>query len=222
MVETHKEKLLKEDASFWLNMLSEITKKKTVTIRGIPSVEFQKQMADEEKSRIEAQRSKFGENGLKELGVKLERSIAENEMPVPPSVFENFPVPKIDGIKFHDLDNWNSSQNVVKFGIDLSQLTFNVSLTHVKTEFVYLRLLLDANSVPGELREFLPLFTELLTESPMTIDGKVVPHEDVIQALNEDTIEHSESVGVDGSNFFPGAFSGYLCYFMQVERSKVS
>ena len=51
-------------------------------------------MTADEKARVEAQKKKLGEEGLKEKAEKLKKAQEENDKPIPDSVLERFPVPE--------------------------------------------------------------------------------------------------------------------------------
>lgn len=55
----------------------------------------------------------------------------------------------------------------------------------------------------------------------MEIDGQVLPYEEVIQRMNEDTIEVGCSIGLSGSRFQSGSSSRYVIIAVQVEPRKV-
>ena len=102
----------------------------------------------------------------------------------------------------------------------MTQLPVYLHLDQVKTNFVYLRVLLNTDSVPDRLKPYLPLFLELLTESPVLVDGELMPYENVVARLADDTVTLSTSLGVSGgSRFLPGSFAQYASLYLQVRAS---
>lgn len=80
---------------------------------------------------------------------------------------------------------------------------------------------LDTTNIPKELRDYLPLFLESLLELPLERDGKVIPYEDVVIQLNDDTVTSSSSLGVINYSLFQcGSYSNTACISLQVDTSK--
>lgn len=76
--------------------------------------------------------------------------------------------------------------------------------------------------VPSELRNYLPLLLESLLELPVERDGKIIPYEDVVAQLNDDTVSSCTSIGLGGgrSLFKCGNYSQTCIVNLQVEVSK--
>jgi Zn-dependent M16 (insulinase) family peptidase len=71
----------KEPEEFWLQLLKKyLIDGPSVTVRGYPSLEEQKSLAESEKQRISEQRQKFGKEGLTKLGEQLQQATVENEV----------------------------------------------------------------------------------------------------------------------------------------------
>lgn len=80
---------------------------------------------------------------------------------------------------------------------------------------------LDSSSLPKELREYLPLFLESLLELPLERDGKIIPYEDVVTQLNDDTVTSSSFLGVINYSLFQtGSYSNTAGISLQVDTSK--
>lgn len=65
-----------------------------VAVLGEPSKELSDKMTADEKARVEAQKKKLGEAGLKKKAEELKKAQEENDKPIPDSVLERFPVPE--------------------------------------------------------------------------------------------------------------------------------
>lgn len=80
---------------------------------------------------------------------------------------------------------------------------------------------LDTSDLPKELRDYLPLYLESLLELPLERDGKIIPYEDVVTQLNDDTVTSSSSLGVINYTLFQcGSYSNTACVSLQVDTSK--
>lgn len=78
---TELEKMQGEELSWWVGLVREyLVEGASVAVRGVPSVETRKQMADEEQERLEKQRSALGADGLKEKEESLAKAIQQNEV----------------------------------------------------------------------------------------------------------------------------------------------
>ena len=75
--------------------------------------------------------------------------------------------------------------------------------------------------VPQELRIYLPLMLESLFESPIRKNDKLIPYEDVIEQLNNDTVSFSSSLGLGSKPLFKcGPYSHTISVMLQVEIAK--
>ena len=68
------------------------------------------------------------------------------------------------------------------------------------------------------MRPYIPLLTEILMESAMEKDGVLIPHEEVIKKLNEDTVSGSAGIGIGGGTMSSGKFSQCVVIGLQVLR----
>ena len=88
MLEEWNDKQWREFFSRWIANAS------YVSVLGEPSKELSDKMTADEKARVEAQKKKLGEDGLKKKAEKLKKAQEENDKPIPDSVLERFPVPE--------------------------------------------------------------------------------------------------------------------------------
>lgn len=80
---------------------------------------------------------------------------------------------------------------------------------------------MNTESVEPELRPYLLLLMELLTESPIRRGDELIPYEAVVAALEADTIATEAQLGIETRNRFSlGPFSNSAILSMQVVRSK--
>lgn len=83
--------------------------------------------------------------------------------------------------------------------------------------------LMDTSSLPPTLREYLPLLIEILFESPIERDGKIIPYEEVVQQLNDDTVTTAGNIGLGYgklSYFKCGSYAQTCTLMIQVEAAK--
>lgn len=76
---------------------------------------------------------------------------------------------------------------------------------------------MDTSSITREYRKYIPLLLEVIMESPVKRDGRLIPHEEVVAELEADTIEISTQIGfINGSRFSCGAYSHTVNLMLQV------
>lgn len=67
---------------------------------------------------------------------------------------------------------------------------------------------MDTSSVTREYRKYIPLLLELIMESPVKRDGRLISYEEVVAELEADTIGTSTHAGFNTSaRFSCGAYS---------------
>lgn len=80
---------------------------------------------------------------------------------------------------------------------------------------------INTNSVPTELRPLISLFLDLITESPIRRGDKLIPYEEVVTAIEKDTIALRTTIGIESSSPFScGPFSSTVTITVQVEPKK--
>lgn len=213
-----------EPQDYWVDLLTSVfIGKKYVLILGQPSHELMERMSEAEKDRTEKQRTDLGPNGLETYDQQLKQAIEENERPAPPEMLTCVDVPDVGSIQFHCLKPSSNhgpptAQSDCQF--PLHQLPFTFQLDDITTNFVTISVLMDTDSVPYDLKPYLPLFLELILESPVERNGAVVPFEEVVTELAADTLSYSSSLGVGGSRFSCGNFSNVVMLTLKVEMDK--
>lgn len=130
-----------EPKSFWVNILKKyFVDAKVISIKGVPSIEEQHKMAEEEKQRIDQQIATLTEEGLKNKGQMLEEAIAFNEKPPPTSMLTSVPIPSAESINFHEIKRFSS--DTVNDKLILANTPIFTYFDHVNTNFVYVSLYL--------------------------------------------------------------------------------
>lgn len=209
-----------EPKSFWVQLIKKyIVEAKVVSIKGVPSIEEQHKMAEEEKIRIEQQIASLSEEGLKKKGKELENAIIFNEKPPPISMLTSVPIPSADSINFHEITRYSSKAANEK--LDLTKAPIFTYFDHVNTNFVYMFILMDTKSIPFEERLYLPLLLEAFFESPITRGDKTISYENVVSELESDTVSTRNHIGIGTSGRFScGPYSNTVSIMLQVEEAK--
>jgi hypothetical protein len=60
----------------------------------------------------------------------------------------------------------------------------------IPTSFVEVSAFVQTQNIPRDLRLYLPLYLDLVFDSDLNRDGKIVPHTDVNQELEKETLEY--------------------------------
>lgn len=212
------------DEHYWLELLQKyIIDSNYVVVRAYPSIEKQQSMAKEESDRIEKQREELGEKGLLLKEKFLADAMSTNEISCPDEMLTSIPVPSKEGMQFHPVEIYRSddSKNLNPTGLDLKSFPIFAEAYNIHTNFVYLTLSMNTDSLTPELRMYLPLLLELLMESPIRRGDILIPYEEIVQALESDTISTDLSLGLESSNHFScGPFSNTATLTLEVEQRK--
>ncbi|VVC90313.1 unnamed protein product [Leptidea sinapis] len=129
------QELLEESSTYWLNLLQKYFTDELVTVIGSPSVELQTKMADEEKKRLEEQRSLLGESGLAEKAQQLDEAMRFNEREPPAGTLASVPIPSCDNLKCYQLSTWSSDSAPCPH-FDLAEVPLYTRLHSLKTNLV--------------------------------------------------------------------------------------
>ncbi|CAL1295066.1 unnamed protein product [Larinioides sclopetarius] len=219
------EKLFHESPQFWLNLLKRyIIDGKYVIVMGKPSPSLSLEMAQQEKQRVEEQQKRLGPEGLKEKAKILKEAVEASEVPPPKKMLTSIDVPSVKSIKFHPIKRicnvLKTEDNDVDFNIESMPCRFQLDV--INTNFVRLYVLMDSSQLSQELRMYLPLFVELLDESAIKRDGELVPYQEVVKQLAEDTISISAHLGLNYNRFFCGKYAQVISLELMVEEEKYS
>ncbi|KAJ1519883.1 hypothetical protein ONE63_004123 [Megalurothrips usitatus] len=216
------DKLVAEPESYWINLLNQyLLKNNCATIRGRPSQAERQRLSDDEEKRIEKQRQDLGPDGLKKFEKELEEAIAHNELPPPDAMLRSVAIPDASSINFHPIERFSSDSIQQHSNLPLDKVPIYTQVDHVHTNFVYLYLLMDTNSLSTELRPYLSLLIEAFLELPINEDGKLISYEDVVAELERDTVSSCSAIGVSGgSRFICGSFSSTAYISIQCEPAK--
>ncbi|KAF2198253.1 zinc metalloprotease-like protein [Delitschia confertaspora ATCC 74209] len=170
-----------------------------VSILGKPSLALSEKIKSDEVARIEEQKKRLGEEGMKNLAKKLEEAKAENDKSIPNEIIESLKVPGTESIHFFETTTARSGlakelgmlDNNIQKIIDKDEngLPLFVHYEHIPTSFVYFSLSLGTASVPVELKPLLGVYLTNFFATPIETDGKRIEFEEVTTSLEKDTIE---------------------------------
>ena len=188
----------------WRDFLSRyLADAKHVGILGKPSQALSKKLTTEEEARVKAQQERLGEDGLKKLAEKLKAAQEENDMPIPDSVLEQFPVPPADSVHFVSTTSAragkaremgaldNDIQRIIDQDDNDSPLFMHFE--NVPSNFVRMQVDLCTGSVPVELKPLLALYIMNFFATPVMREGKRIEFEDLVLAMERETVGY----GVD-------------------------
>lgn len=194
-----------------------------ISILGKPSKAMADKLKSDEMARVAAQKEALGPEGLAQKKKELEEATAKNDAEIPADVLEQWPVPGVSSIHFIKTETaraglarkLGTSENVAQKVVDSQKDTpLFVQYEHVSSNFVSVSVLLGTSGIPVELRPMLPLFIDNFFNTPVMMDGHLIPFEMVVGGLEKDTISYN--IG-GGSRL--GDSEGIVIHF-QVEPEK--
>ncbi|KAF9111927.1 hypothetical protein BGX27_004236 [Mortierella sp. AM989] len=192
----------------WVKYLKEyFIDSKRATIIGKPSTAHAERLAADEAKRIEEQRARLGEEKLNELEKELQKHRAQNDIPVPAEIFDNFPIPNVNGIEMIEVRT-GRSQPDSKFNNEIqkyldndpAKIPYFIEFDHIKSEFVKFTLYLTSTELPARLRPYLDIYFDSFFSLPLVdpITGNETHYETVVKMLDNDTISRGCGTGVSG------------------------
>ena len=233
------------DAAKWLALLNTalVAAPKSVVI-GRPSAAKATSSSTREEARVKAQAEALGAEALKMKGEVLAAAVAKNETPPPEELLASLPIPdasKVSSVACTTaIEEAAADGAVVVEGPAADELRAHleatkpadgglssaagVQWTHVASVFVKVEAALDGSRLPTALRLCLPLLLESVFKlGVMGADGVLTPAEEVIEALQRDTVSFAGSVGRYGSTFTPGSFGANAVFFsVKAEATELS
>lgn len=190
----------------------------SVVVRAYPSVAEQKRMAQAEADRLAEQRSRLGEEGLEKKRQELIDAIEANEGRSPGNdILTSVPVPSVDDIRFHSWSVHRPGQDNSGLNFQLTDFPYFTEVYNIKTNFIYVNVSLDTQFLDIEERLYLPLLLELAMESPIRVGDDLIPYEDVVMAIESETVSSTISLGLNSScRYNCGPYSNYAFLTVQV------
>merc|ERR1719495_1166344 len=154
-----------KNASFWVNLIDDVfVKTPKHYIKGIPSIKKQKQLVRDEEERLERQRKRLGEKGLKKMGQRIEAAIESQTLPSK-QVLNRVPLGDVNAIKFRPMSSFNRTQPSPL--LDFKEIPFKMHIDDVDSKFVQLYLFMDTTVLTKRERQLLPLLLDTWLLSPI-------------------------------------------------------
>jgi Zn-dependent M16 (insulinase) family peptidase len=182
-----------------------ITDAPHISLLGTPSKKMSDKIKADEEARLAARRKDLGPEGLAKLAEKLKEAITKNEVEIPNSLLQKWPVPGVDSIHFIESITARSGSakklgtpsNNIQTVIDkaASNVPLFLQFEHVPSNFVNIIVLIGTSEVATEHRPLLPLFLDNFFNTPIMKDGKKVDFETVVTQLEQDTVSYQMSGG---------------------------
>ncbi|QDS67433.1 hypothetical protein FKW77_000317 [Venturia effusa] len=191
----------------WRKFLSKyLADNKYVSILGVPSAKMSAKLKADETARVKAQQDKLGKEGLEDLALKLDMAKKLNDRPIPPEILDSFPVPSTDSIHFIPSTTARSGlakqmgklDNKIQSIIDSDNsdnLPLFIHYEHVHTAFVHFSIVLNTSVIPLGLKPLLPVYLQNFFVTPVERDGIRLEFEQVVVALEQDTITYAIEAG---------------------------
>jgi len=227
----HLEILETKDSQFWVDMIqTQLIDKPSCTILGQPSVSLGEKIAQEESERLKKQAEELGEEKLAQLEKDLQRAEELNNPPVSEEFLKSFKVPDVSSISFipittYRTDEKPTTEESTKLANYLEQennkpFPFFVQYDHISSEFVSINVSLDTGNLSSDLRKYIELYLEVIFDSPLNKNGVIIPHEEVVYQLDDQSVDHSNGCGQSGGNFTVGSFGQLMWLNLKFERKE--
>ncbi|TCD61425.1 hypothetical protein EIP91_008439 [Steccherinum ochraceum] len=186
-----------------------------IVLRGKPSASMADRLEQEEKARIAKQKEALGPDGLAAREKELEAAKKEHEKEIPTKILTDFPVPDVKSIAWIPVQSLQqpgkgpgrapiSQQNNAALAkyieADGSPLPFFVQYDHVQSDFVSVHAYFSLAKLPDRLRPHISTYLGALFSLPVTrSNGQRLTHEEVVNQLDNDTVQYEVSLGVNGA-----------------------
>lgn len=203
----------------WLEMLQKyFIDGKHVTIEAVPSVEKLQQLTAEEQNRLETLKEELDEETLAKKQEELEDAISRNEENPPEELITAAELLASAEINYLWGLRYCSSKGTNPPGINLQKMPVYTEAYDLSTNFIYLNLTFNTDCVPTELRLYLPLFIDILINSPIEVDDELLPVQDITAQMEKDLISLSAFIGIlDEGNYSFLPYSNHLQFSIQIE-----
>lgn len=175
-----------------------------ISLLGTPSKYMSEKIKADEEKRLATRREELGTDGLAKLDEKLKAAVAKNDIEIPASLLQQWPVPGVESIHFIETTSARSglakklgtpANSIQKIIDTTSSLPLFLQFEHVPTNFVHLTVLVGTSKIATELRPLLPLFMDNFFNTPIMRGGKKIEFEEVVTQLEQDTVSYTMSGG---------------------------
>ncbi|KAI1639667.1 zinc metalloprotease [Biscogniauxia mediterranea] len=209
----------------WRNFLKKwIVDAHHVSILGKPSLKLATKQKEDELARIEKRKQELGPEGLELRRKKLEEAKKQNDVEIPASLLQKWPVPPTESIHFirsqtarsglaRKLGLYdNSAQKVIDKAPSGAPLF--VQFEDVQTNFVHIAVHVGTSKLPVKYKPLMAPFGDNFFNTPITRNGQRIDFEQVVMELERDTISYALESGTKFSD------SESFLIRMQVEPEK--
>lgn len=189
-----------------------------VTIQAVPSVIEQQKYTEAAQERLNNLVENNSETTLELKQTVLEESIAQNEENPPEELITAAELLATAEINYHWALRYNSMRQTTPPGIKLQKMPLYTEAYDLSTSFVYVAAIFSTDYIPFDLRMYLPLLIELMTNSPIQTDEDLIPLSQLSLAMEENLVSSNVSIGLQGSrldSFAP--FSNHFMVSLQVQ-----
>lgn len=186
-------------------------------------------MMNEEAARLEQQRKLLGEDGLTKKANELSEAINKNEMPPPTEMLTKVPIPNVTNINSlpsavqeRDGDVYGDQLKLNGLNLDSFTVPINVTACGIDSNFGYIMAYFNCSTIQSSLRSYFLLFFDLIMESPIRqSDGTLIPYEEVVAAIESDTVSLQTTIGIEASNQFScGSYSQTAVLMIKTDYKK--
>lgn len=195
-----------------------------VSILGKPSMELATSLKKAEEERIAKRKEELGTDGLKRLAEKLEAAKTKNDVDIPPTLIDQWPVPGTESIHFIESSTARSGKaKTVGLGKDATQKLIDnakpgqplfIQFEHVPSNFVNVAVHVSTSQIPVELKPLMSIFIDNFFNTPVKRNGKLIDFEDVVMELEKDTISYAINGG--GKVYDPESI--FISFQLEPER----
>lgn len=183
----------------------------SASIIGVPSAKLNKLMKEQNKARGKAIKEKYGEEGLAELGEKLELAQKKNDAPIPYDVQVQFGKPDPSKLAFIKTKSYRAGSNDLTLDIYIgdnefagllqkdtpSDFPLYMHLEDYKSQFATVHLVMSSTNVPHRLLKYFSVIEEIFSLSIKLPNGQYTPYDEVISKINDTFIEFQFDNGFD-------------------------
>ncbi|KAM3722547.1 Uncharacterized protein ACO02O_05860 [Dirofilaria immitis] len=192
---TQLQKMLAMQPDDWIRLARRYLTNECICVMGCPSRDEVTRIATTEKNRVEEQRRKLGEDGLRQHAEKLEKAIHETTaQKPPPELLSKMMVCELENFATFNVQTLHARTD--QNDNEIFNLPLPVYIHNVKTHFVELILIWDTKLIPFELRIWLMLYFKLMFQSPAFVDDRKLSYEEMAKLYTRDLISYSAASGV--------------------------
>lgn len=203
--------LLGWEQSQWAELIQKyLIDNHSISVLGKPSSKLNKQMKLDNKKLKNGILEKYGPDGLKKLGKRLEDAKLKNDLPIPDDLITNFSKPDPSKIGFITTNSYKAGTNKLSIGytvddfskqLETDEMESNPLFFHFddfKSQFITINVIMSTKNVDKEYLRYLSIMEEIFNMAIKLPDGTYIPYEKVINLVNDDIISCEFDNGFEG------------------------